>query len=190
MWETLIVLLSRVALTVTGLLGYHFTWKRRFDLTAWLRKKLENDLLVDEAQASPPVAKALQKTTLWLSRILTGAVLLGAMYFIWTRPVNLVEWAGKTIEKVLQVTETKSESFLRVSYQEYDDRIFVSFENTGDAPVHYFTASITTSSGVFSVDEVVSDFELSTSGEGGSWTVISAKDILYGSGEILARLLK
>ena len=67
---------------------------------------------------------------------------------------------------------------IRISYQIADNNISIVFENIGTAPATYFTADITAKKGVFSVKGTDSDFELITSGQGGSWTVISGKNIL------------
>ena len=70
---------------------------------------------------------------------------------------------------------------IRISYQINNNNIGIVFENIGSAPATYFTADITAKNGVFSINETYSDFELIASGQKGSvgsWTVISARNIL------------
>lgn len=65
-----------------------------------------------------------------------------------------------------------------IKYTKGDNHIAIQFMNDGTAPADYFTADIRSERGTFSIGKIFSDFELTVSGEGGSWTVISGKDIL------------
>ena len=79
---------------------------------------------------------------------------------------------------------------IRISYQINNNNISIVFENIGSAPASYVTADISTKNGVFSVKETHSDFELIASGQGASWIVISARNMLpqqVGSVTLVAR---
>ena len=74
---------------------------------------------------------------------------------------------------------------LRISYQKQnnsaikcDALITILIENIGNAPAIYFTMDISGQNGVFSIKRVQGDFDISTSGQGGSWTIVSGKNIL------------
>ena len=67
---------------------------------------------------------------------------------------------------------------IRISYQITGNSLSIVFENIGSAPATYITADIMAENGVFLMKKINSDFELVASGQGGSWTVISGKNIL------------
>jgi len=67
---------------------------------------------------------------------------------------------------------------LRISYQKQDKLVSVVVENIGNAEAGYITMDIHSKDGVFSLVDSHADFEISTSGKGGSWTVITARKIL------------
>jgi hypothetical protein len=68
--------------------------------------------------------------------------------------------------------------FIRVSYQSCGKHFVIMIENRGNAPAQFFTADITSKRGLFSKMGIDAPFELLAPGEGGSWTVISARNIL------------
>jgi hypothetical protein len=67
---------------------------------------------------------------------------------------------------------------LRISYQKQDKLVSVVVENIGNAEASYLTMDIHSKDGVFRPVDSYADFEISTSGKGGSWTVITGRKIL------------
>ncbi len=67
---------------------------------------------------------------------------------------------------------------IRISYQVQDDRVAVVFDNTGNAPAGYFTADIRSAGNTFSAVKASADFHLTVSGKGGTWTIVSGRDML------------
>jgi hypothetical protein len=121
---------------------------------------------------------------MWLlfSRIVLTIPLLGIGFLIWTNNVDLMAWV-KRIKQRLPIAEVESKGLLRVSYQgDQNGIIAVVFKNYGSAPITYFTAQIRAKSGVFEVKDISADFSLSVPpGKGGSWIVISGREMLPGN---------
>lgn len=67
---------------------------------------------------------------------------------------------------------------LRISYQKEDKLLSVVVDNIGNAEASYITMDIESKDGVFRPIDSHGDFEISTSGKFGSWTVITGRRIL------------
>ena len=66
-----------------------------------------------------------------------------------------------------------------VDYTESSNGVYVQFINIGNAPAEYFTADIKAVHDTFSIGRVNdSEFNMTTSGLGGSMTIISDRNIL------------
>ena len=102
---------------------------------------------------------------------MTGIIITAIITFVGT--ILLAEW-----NEVKKYVPFFPRPLIRISYQITENRIGIVFENIGSAPATYITADIKAENGHFSLKEIHSDFELITSGQGGSWTVISGKNIL------------
>lgn len=120
---------------------------------------------------------------LLLTRIVLTAVLCYAGFLIWTNNVDLVSWAKRAVRQKLPIATTEPEGLLRISYQGSEDgTIAVVFQNDGTNRIGYFTAQIRTKTGVFRVKDSNADFDLSVPpSAGGSWIVISGRDMLPGN---------
>ena len=68
--------------------------------------------------------------------------------------------------------------FILFSYQQQDNNITFVIENIGNAPASYFKADVSATKSHFSIGKTSSDFVLTTAGQRGNLTTVSARNIL------------
>lgn len=111
----------------------------------------------------------------WLGALIVGiSTIIGAIY-----AARYFHFA-KEQHDAEKAEQAQRSPFLRVSYHRTasdgsNGSVIVAFVNAGNGPVQWFTADIKSNGGTFQVGHAN---RVTTSGKGGSWTIVSGKNLL------------